>query len=34
MLDIGTFTARSCDGLTRRAFVRAAVSLPAALGRK
>jgi len=32
MLDIGTFPARSCDGLTRRAFVRAAVSLPAALG--
>lgn len=28
MLDIGSFTSRDCQGLTRRAFVRAACALP------
>jgi len=32
MLDIGSFRSRNCAGMTRRAFVRAAASVPLALG--
>jgi hypothetical protein len=32
MLDIGSFRSRTCAGITRRAFVRAAASVPVALG--
>jgi len=32
VIDLGTFRARTCDGLSRRSFLRLAPSLPAALG--
>jgi uncharacterized protein (DUF1501 family) len=32
MLDVGSFRAASCNGVSRRAFLRAGLSVPAALG--
>src|SRR5258708_40150228 len=32
MLDVGSFRAASCGGINRRAFLRAGLSVPAALG--